>query len=173
MYGPKIRFVVRLHFLLSHDSEYMCVCKGRLKRIWLVRDWLPSFCWICCRYGILWQYCPDSWCVAQWGIVDFRNNRFQCLFLAYIFPKLSIYRQYIAQTVECRRNYHVYIAVRLIGPSKRYLRIIIYMDARRIIWEQGDYFLLPMRSCNGQKQRNQSAQFYSRLLFLCTGISWP
>lgn len=106
------------------------------------------------------------------GIVDFRNNRFQCLFLAYIFPKLSIYRQGILLKQWNAGEIIMYILQSgLIGPSKRYLRIIIYMDARRIIWEQGDYFLLPMRSCNGQKQRNQSVQFYSRLLFLCTGIS--
>lgn len=106
------------------------------------------------------------------GIVDFRNNRFQCLFLAYIFPKLSIYRQGILLKQWNAGEIIMYILQSgLIGPSKRYLRIIIYMDARRIIWEQGDYFLLPMRSCNGQKQRNQSAQLYSRLLFLCTGIS--
>ena len=106
------------------------------------------------------------------GIVDFRNNRFQCLFLAYIFPKLSIYRQGILLKQWNAGEIIMYILQSgLIGPSKRYLRIIIYMDARRIIWEQGDDFLLPMRSCNGQKQRNQSAQFYSRLLFLCTGIS--
>ena len=106
------------------------------------------------------------------GIVDFRNNRFQCLFLAYIFPKLSIYRQGILLKQWNAGEIIMYILQSgLIGLSKRYLRIIIYMDARRIIWEQGDYFLLPMRSCNGQKQRNQSAQFYSRLLFLCTGIS--
>ena len=81
------------------------------------------------------------------GIVDFRNNRFQCLFLAYIFPKLSIYRQGILLKQWNAGEIIMYILQSgLIGPSKRYLRIIIYMDARRIIWEQGDYFLLPMRS---------------------------
>lgn len=87
------------------------------------------------------------------GIVDFRNNRFQCLFLAYIFPKLSIYRQGILLKQWNAGEIIMYILQSgLIGPSKRYLRIIIYMDARRIIWEQGDYFLLPMRSCNGQSK---------------------
>ena len=74
------------------------------------------------------------------GIVDFRNNRFQCLFLAYIFPKLSIYRQGILLKQWNAGEIIMYILQSgLIGPSKRYLRIIIYMDARRIIWEQGDY----------------------------------
>lgn len=72
------------------------------------------------------------------GIVDFRNNRFQCLFLAYIFPKLSIYRQGILLKQWNAGEIIMYILQSgLIGPSKRYLRIIIYMDARRIIWEQG------------------------------------
>ena len=95
------------------------------------------------------------------GIVDFRNNRFQCLFLAYIFPKLSIYRQGILLKQWNAGEIIMYILQSgLIGPSKRYLRIIIYMDARRIIWEQGDYFLLPMRSCNGQKQNSKFIAYY-------------
>lgn len=65
------------------------------------------------------------------GIVDFRNNRFQCLFLAYIFPKLSIYRQGILLKQWNAGEIIMYILQSgLIGPSKRYLRIIIYMDAR-------------------------------------------
>lgn len=72
------------------------------------------------------------------GIVDFRNNRFQCLFLAYIFPKLSIYRQGILLKQWNAGEIIMYILQSgLIGPSKRYLRIIIYMDARRIIWDRG------------------------------------
>lgn len=72
------------------------------------------------------------------GIVDFRNNRFQCLFLAYIFPKLSIYRQGILLKQWNAGEIIMYILQSgLIGPSKRYLRIIIYMDARRIIGNRG------------------------------------
>ena len=64
------------------------------------------------------------------GIVDFRNNRFQCLFLAYKFPKLSIYRQGILLKQWNAGEIIMYILQSgLIGPSKRYLRIIIYMDA--------------------------------------------
>ena len=75
-------------------------------------------------------------------------------FLGLYTPETSIYRQGILLKQWNAGEIIMYILQSgLIGPSKRYLRIIIYMDARRIIWEQGDYFLLPMRSCNGQKQR--------------------